>query len=60
MRFRGDVAEQRDSEDLDEVPTDYEPPEMIVLGTVAELSEGIVPTGVDSVLPGSLNESPLP
>ena len=50
------MAEQRDSEDLDEVGTDYEPPEMIVLGTLAELTEGIVPTGVDSVLPGSLNE----
>lgn len=60
MRFRGDVVEQRDSQDLDEVRTDYEPPEMIVLGTLAELTEGIVPTGTDGVLPGSLFDSPLP
>lgn len=53
--FRGSVAEQRDSEDLGEVGTDYEPPEMIVLGTLAELTKGIVPTATDSVLPGSLN-----
>lgn len=49
------MAEQGDSEEFDEVGTDYEPPEMIVLGTLAELTEGIVPTNVDTVLPGSLN-----
>jgi hypothetical protein len=50
------VAEQRDSEDFDEVGINYAPPEMIVLGTLAELTEGIEPTGTDSVLPGSLNQ----
>ena len=34
---------------------DYERPVMKVLGTLAEMTKGIIPTSVDSVLPGSLN-----
>ena len=37
-------------------PKAYESPLLTKLGTVEELTKGIVPTAVDSVLPGSMNE----
>lgn len=33
----------------------YESPRLIVLGTLEALTTGFVPTGTDSVLPGSMN-----
>lgn len=33
---------------------DYEPPELTVLGSLTELTQGIVPTSTDGVLPGSI------
>ena len=39
---------------------DYELPELTVLGSLTELTQGIVPTGTDGVLPGSLFEAPAP
>lgn len=35
-------------------PAGYERPEVEVLGTLAQLTLGIVPTKTDGVLPGSL------
>ena len=35
-------------------PTPYEAPELTDLGSVADLTLGVVPTSTDGVLPGSL------
>ncbi|MGH9277493.1 MAG: lasso RiPP family leader peptide-containing protein [Acidimicrobiales bacterium] len=32
----------------------YQPPRLTVLGTVTELTRGVVPTTTDGVLPGSI------
>lgn len=33
---------------------DYEPPKLTVVGTLAELSKGVVPTSTDGIGPGSI------
>jgi hypothetical protein len=48
-----DIVE-RDESDRPQPKAGYERPVMTVLGTLAEMTKGIVPTSVDSVLPGSL------
>jgi hypothetical protein len=49
------MAEQLEPHQPPQSDHEYEPPRVIVLGTLAELTEGIVPTATDSVLPGSMN-----
>ena len=48
------MRDEPGSEELSGDSDGYEPPEVIVLGTSADLTQGIVPTSTDGVLPGSL------
>ena len=54
-----DAKEELAGTRADDVATEpreaYEPPSLILLGTLEALTQGIVPLNVDSVLPGSQN-----
>ena len=47
--------EQKRAREAEPRPKAYESPRLKVVGTVAEMTKGIIPTSVDTVLPGSLN-----
>ena len=47
-------VEQGDESDRPQAESGYERPVMRVLGTLVELTKGIVPTSTDGVLPGSI------
>jgi hypothetical protein len=49
----GVIPEKREPDEQD-ARRPYEPPEITVLGTLAELTAGVVPTTSDGVLPGSI------
>lgn len=51
---RESVPEQPQAGQTSSPRPGYEPPRVTVLGSLAELTKGIVPTTTDGVLPGSI------
>jgi hypothetical protein len=48
------MPEEPEPGERQQQPDDYEPPRLTVLGSLDELTRGVVPVTTDGVLPGSI------